>query len=94
MKKHIFSSNLFKKKDFFKIQKTINYLNYLVKLVEQHFSKNHFDASESVKNTFCVTSPKLKILIKNVLLYRKSSRKVHLNIIIKGLIRVNIHNEN
>jgi hypothetical protein len=34
-------------------------------------SKNHF---------FFVTSPKLQILIKNVLLYRKRTRKVNVNI--------------
>jgi hypothetical protein len=28
-----------------------------------------------------VTSPKLKILIKNVLLYRKRTKKAHLNIL-------------
>jgi hypothetical protein len=52
MEKHIFSSNLFKNEDFFKISKTNDYLNYLKKLVEQHFSKTLFDASESAKNTF------------------------------------------
>jgi hypothetical protein len=71
----LFSSNLFKNEDFFKILKTNDYLNYLEKLVEQHFSKTRFDAPESAKNTFSVTSPKLKILIKNVLLYRKRSRE-------------------
>jgi hypothetical protein len=49
------------------------------KLVEQHFSKTLFDASESAKKTFFL-SPKLKILIKNVLLYGKRTEKVHLNI--------------
>jgi hypothetical protein len=78
----IFSSNLFKNEDFFKISKTIDYLNYLKKLVEQQFLKTLFDASESAKNIFFVTSPKLKILIKNVLLYRKSylTKEVHLKI--------------
>jgi hypothetical protein len=52
IKKHIFSSNLFKNKDFFKIKKTNDYLSYLAKFVEQHFSKTHFYASESAKNTF------------------------------------------
>jgi hypothetical protein len=36
--------------------------------IEQHFSQTHFDASESGKNTFFMTSPKLIILIKDVLL--------------------------
>jgi hypothetical protein len=45
---HIFSSNLFKNEDFFKILKTNDYLIYLEKLVEQHFLKT--DASESAKN--------------------------------------------
>jgi hypothetical protein len=80
LKKHIFSSNLFKNEDFFKILKTNDYLNYLEKLVEQHFLKTLFDASESAKNIFFVTSPKLKILIKNVLLDRKRTKKVYLNI--------------
>jgi hypothetical protein len=44
---------------FFKIW----FLNYLPKFVEQHFSKTHFDASESTKTLFFVTSPKLKILM-------------------------------
>jgi hypothetical protein len=66
--------------EFFKILKTNDYLNYLAKFVDQHFSKTHFDAAESAKNTFFVMSPKLKILIKNVLLYRKRTKKVHLNI--------------
>jgi hypothetical protein len=51
-KKHIFSSNLFKNEDFFKISKTNDYLNYLKKLVEQNFSKTLFDASESAKTLF------------------------------------------
>jgi hypothetical protein len=63
-----------------KISKTNDYLNYLEKFVEQCFSKTLFDASESAKNTFFVTSPKLKILIKIVLLYRKITKKVNLNI--------------
>jgi hypothetical protein len=79
-KNYIFSSNLFKNEDFLKNSKTNYYLNYLEKLVEQHFTKTLFDASESAKNTFFVTSPKLKILIKNVLLYRKRTKKVYLNI--------------
>jgi hypothetical protein len=48
---HIFSSNLFKNKDFFEIAKTNDYLNFLEKLVEQHLSKTLFDASESAKKT-------------------------------------------
>jgi hypothetical protein len=40
---------------------------YLKKLVEQHFSKTLFNASESAKNTFFVTSPKLKIFDKKCL---------------------------
>jgi hypothetical protein len=32
------------------------------------------------KTFFFVTSPKFKILIKNVLLYRKRTKKVHLDI--------------
>jgi hypothetical protein len=51
-KNHIFSSNLFKNEDFLKTAKTNDYLNYLEKLEEQHFSKILFDASESAKNTF------------------------------------------
>jgi hypothetical protein len=53
MKKTQLSSNLFKNEDFFKISKTNDdYSNYLKKLVEQHFLKTLFDASESAKNTF------------------------------------------
>jgi hypothetical protein len=76
MKKHIFSSNLFKNEDFFKISKTNDYLNYLGKLVEQHPSM----LQKVQKTLFFVTSPKLKILIKNALFYRKKTKKVHLNI--------------
>jgi hypothetical protein len=61
MKKHIFSSYLFKNEYFFKISKTNDYLNYLEKKVQ--------------KTLFFVTSLKLKILIKNVLLYRKRTFK-------------------
>jgi hypothetical protein len=38
-------------KIFSKFQKKNDYLNYLEKLVEQHFSETFFDASESAKNT-------------------------------------------
>jgi hypothetical protein len=72
-------THLLKNKEFFKISKTNDSLNYLEKLVEQHFSKTLLDASKSAKNAFFMTSPKLKILIKNVLLYRKRTKKLHLN---------------
>jgi hypothetical protein len=49
MKKHIFS---FKNKYFFKITKTDDDLNYLVKFVEKLFSKTHLDASKSAENNF------------------------------------------
>jgi hypothetical protein len=52
LKKHIFSSTLFKNKDLFKILKTDENLNYLAKFVEQLFSKTHLDASESAKKFF------------------------------------------
>jgi hypothetical protein len=56
-------------------------LNYLAEFVEQLFSKSKLNASESEKIFFfSSTSPKLKILIKNALLYRKRTRKVFLNI--------------
>jgi hypothetical protein len=54
-KNNIFSSKLFKNENFFKILKTNDYLNYLEKLVDQHFLKTLFDASESAKNTFFVS---------------------------------------
>jgi hypothetical protein len=41
MKKNTFSSNSFKNKYFFKIEKTNNDLNYLAKFVQQLFSKTH-----------------------------------------------------
>jgi hypothetical protein len=47
---------------FFQNLKKNDYLNYLAKFIEQNFSKTHFDASETAKNTYFVTSPKLKIL--------------------------------
>jgi hypothetical protein len=74
------AQNFSKLKIFSKFKKTNDYLSYLAKFIEQHFSKTHFDASESAKYTVFVTSPKLKILIKKVLPYRKRIRKVHLNI--------------
>jgi hypothetical protein len=49
MKKHIFRSNLFKNKDFFKILKTGDDLNYLAKSVGSFFSKPHLEAPESAK---------------------------------------------
>jgi hypothetical protein len=54
-----------KLKIFSKCKTTNDDLNYLAKFVEQRFSKIHLDASESAKTLF-VTSPKLKILIKNM----------------------------
>jgi hypothetical protein len=48
--------------------------------MEQYFSKTHFDVSESAKNTFFVTLPKLKFFIKNVLLLRNRTRKVYLSV--------------
>jgi hypothetical protein len=59
LKKPIFSSYLFKNKDFFKIFKTDDDLNYLAKFVEQLFSKPHFNASENAKNTFSYFSKSL-----------------------------------
>jgi hypothetical protein len=35
------------KQRFFIILKTNDYINYSAKFVEQHYSKTHFDASES-----------------------------------------------
>jgi hypothetical protein len=55
MKKTHFSSNLFKNKDFLKIYKSNDDLNYLAKFVEKHFSNTHFGASESAKTLFDVT---------------------------------------
>jgi hypothetical protein len=51
-KKYIFSSNLFKNEDFFKILNTDDDFNYLAKSVEQLSSKPQLDASKSAKNTF------------------------------------------
>jgi hypothetical protein len=53
----------------------------LSKICQTFFFQKHIP-SESANNIFFVTSPKLKILIKNVLLYRKRSRKVHLIIFV------------
>jgi hypothetical protein len=63
-----------KNKDFFRILKTDDDSNYLGKFVEQLFSKIYLDALERAKNTFS-ESPKLKILIKKVLLYLKRTKK-------------------
>jgi hypothetical protein len=51
-KKYIFSFNLFKNEEFFKILKTNDVLNYLAKSVEQLVSKTHLDASENATKTF------------------------------------------
>jgi hypothetical protein len=66
------SYNLFKNKDFFKILKTEDDLNYLEKFVEQLVEKwkKHF---------FCDVT-KVDNFDKNVLLYRKRTKKVRLNI--------------
>jgi hypothetical protein len=68
IKKHILNS-YFKNKDFFKILKTYDDLNYLAKFKEQFFSKTHLDASESAKNTlYDVTKVKnldLKLVMGN-----------------------------
>jgi hypothetical protein len=61
-KPHFYSSNLFKNKDFFKISKKNDSLNYLEKLIEQHFSKTLFDASESAKKHFSLHQKMQKTL--------------------------------
>jgi Mg2+ and Co2+ transporter CorA len=49
--------------------------------MEQHFSK-HISMHQKVQKTlFFVTSQELEILIKNILLYRKKTSKIHLNIL-------------
>jgi hypothetical protein len=53
MEKHIFSFNLFKNEDFFKVSKTNDDFNYLAKSVEQLFSKPHLDISKSANPLFC-----------------------------------------
>jgi hypothetical protein len=73
MKKHIFSSNKFKNKDFFKILKTDDDLNYLVKFVEQLFSKTHLDVSESAKNTFFCDVTKVENFVKKCLTLSKNN---------------------
>jgi hypothetical protein len=75
-KKYFFGSNKFKTKDFSKILKTDDDLHYLAKFEERLFSKTHLDA----KNNFLWRHQSWKSLIKNVLLYRKRTRKVDLNI--------------
>jgi hypothetical protein len=47
-----------------------------------HIFKILYRIERKTKILFFVTSPKLKILIKNVLLYRKRPKKVHLNIFV------------
>jgi hypothetical protein len=62
-------------KIFSKFKKTNDYLNYLEKLVEQHF-----DASESAKNTFFCDVTKVENFDKKCLTFSKKDKKVHLNI--------------
>jgi hypothetical protein len=52
MKKTVLTLTSSKMKVFSKFKKKNDYLNYLAKFGEQHFSKTHFHASESAKNTF------------------------------------------
>jgi hypothetical protein len=68
----------FKNKDFLKILKTGDDLNYLAKFVEHFLFKTHLDASESAKKTCDVTKVE-NFDKKNFLLYRKRTRKNHLN---------------
>jgi hypothetical protein len=75
MKNHIFSTNLFKNEEFFKISKTNDYLNYLEKLVEQHFSKTLFNASESAKNTFFCDVTKVENFDEKFLTLSKENQK-------------------
>jgi transposase len=75
MKKHIFSSNLIKNEDFFKISKTNDCLNYLEKLVEQHFSKTLYDASESAKNNFFCDATKVENVDKKCLTLSKGNQE-------------------
>jgi hypothetical protein len=65
-KKHIFSSNSFKNKGFFKILKTDDDLNYLAKFLEQFFSKPRLDASERAKNFFFCDVTKVENFDKNM----------------------------
>jgi hypothetical protein len=74
MKNHIFSSHLFKNKDFFKISKTNHSLNYL-ELVEQHFLKTLFDASESAKKTSFCDVTKVKNFDKKCLTLSNENQK-------------------
>jgi hypothetical protein len=80
MKNHIFSSNLFKNEDFFKISKTNDYLNYLEKLVEQHLSKTLFDALESAKNILFYDVTKVENFDKKCLTLSKKNNKSPFNI--------------
>jgi hypothetical protein len=75
LKNIILSSNLFKNKDFFKILETNDFLNYLEKLVEQHFSKTLFDASENAKNTFFCDVTKVENFDKKCLNLSKENQK-------------------
>jgi hypothetical protein len=51
------------------------FLNSLEKLVEQHFSKTLFDASESVKNTFFCEVTKVENFYKKCLTLSKENQK-------------------
>jgi hypothetical protein len=62
-------------KIFFKISNTNDYLNYLEKLLEQHFSKTLFDASESAKNAFFSDVTKFENFDKKCLTLSKENKK-------------------
>jgi hypothetical protein len=80
MKKTHFSSNLFKNEDFFKISKTNDYLNYLKKLLEQHFSKTLRCFRKCKKHFFCDVTKVENFDKKMSYFIQKKQKKVHLNI--------------
>jgi hypothetical protein len=74
IKKNIFLALTNSKIKIFLNFKNKWWFKLLSKICRPNFSKTNLDASESAKNTIVLTSPKLKMLMKNVLLYRRRTK--------------------
>jgi hypothetical protein len=88
--------------NFFKFFQTNDYLNYLEKLVKQHFPKTLFDASESAKITFFCDITKVENFDKKCLTLSKENQKSPFKHIrfgkskspVKGLLEIEILGNN
>jgi hypothetical protein len=75
-KKLIFSSNLFKNEDFFKISKTNDSLNYFKKNLQNNTFRKHFSMLQKVqKKTFFCDVTKVENFDKKCLTLSKKNKK-------------------